>query len=164
MAFDIGSAPQLPFAPKSYDPVYFNQLVRAINTYFSMLDSPAAVNMNSVTPNLVKTPYAEVTLVNGNNDSIGLPPFTFLRITGPTASFDVRGIDSSPQSVNNGRQLILHNPTANNMIIHNEEVAVTAANRINTMTGTNINISGTGIVYMIYSVKDLRWLVISHQG
>ena len=164
MAFDQSSAPQLPFAPRTYDSTYINQLVRAITTYFSMIDSPSGMNMSSVTPNLLKTPYTDLTLVNGSNNDIQIPPFTFLRVTGPTANFDVKGFNSSPQGVNNGRWLVLHNPTSNNMTIHDEELGSLPENRISTMTGANINISGTGIVSFIYSVKDLRWLVISHQG
>ena len=164
MAFDKYVAPTLPLPPKVYDTVYFTQLLRAIQNYFTVIGSPAAISASIVTPTMLRTPVSDLTLVNGNNDNIALPPHTFFRITGPTAGFDIRGINSSPQNTNDGRQIIIFNPTANNMTIHNEEVTVTAENRINTCTAANINISGTGVVSMIYSVKDLRWIVMSHEG
>lgn len=164
MAIDKFNSPNLPIAPNTYDPGYFNQLIRAIGIFFKVIDSKAGMTVDSVTTHALFTQYVDLTLTNGVNDNIKIPLYTFLRIVGPTSSFDVRGFDSSPQNNNNGRHLILFNSTSQNMTIHDEESTIPAANRISTMTGTNINISGKGIVSFIYSVADLRWLVISHQG
>lgn len=164
MAFDQGSAPQLPFAPRTYDATYLNQLVRSLNTYFSMIDSPSGMNMTAITSNMIRTPYAELTLGDGHNPDIKLPPFTFLRVTGPTNAFDLCGFNSSPQARNNGRQLIVFNPTTYNMTINNEDTDSVAENRILTLTGANVTLTGTSVASFIYSVKDLRWLVTSTQG
>lgn len=164
MAFDKFKPPTFPLPPKAYDTRYFTQLIRTVQNFFTIIGSDAAMNATIMTPTMLRTPQAPATLVNGNNDNILLSPHTFFRIEGPTATFAVRGINSSPQATNDGRQVILYNPTANTMQIHDEEIAVTAENRILTGTGTNINISGTGTVYMIYSIKDFRWIVISHSG
>lgn len=164
MAIDQFSSPNLPIAPKTYDQSYFNQLIRSIGSFFKIIDSKAGLTVDSVTTHAFFTQYTNLTLANGANNNIKIPLYTFLRIVGPTSSFDVMGFDSSPQNNNNGRHLILFNSTSQNMTIHNEEIGSAPENRISTMTSTNINISGTGIVYLIYSVADLRWLVISHQG
>ena len=164
MAFDKFASPTIPSPPKNYDPVYFIQFIRTVQNFFTIIGSNAAVNAAIMTPTMLRTPQTALALTNGNNDNVLLPPSTFFRIEGPTALFAVRGINSSPQAANDGRQIILYNPTIYNMQIHNEEAAVTAENRILTGTGTNINLSGTGTAYLIYSIKDLRWIVIAHSG
>lgn len=164
MAFDKYVIPTMPIPGREYDQRFFVQLARSLQNLFDILNSNAAFNAAIVTPTMLRTPITPVTVADGNNDALALPPHTFLRIVGPTAAFDIRGINSNPQVSNDGRQIILYNPTAHKMTIHDEEAAVTAENRIRTGTGANVNISGTGSAYMIYSVKDLRWLVIAHSG
>jgi hypothetical protein len=150
MAFDKFKAPNFPAPPKQYEFPYFNQVIRSLNTFFAVGDAGTPTNSSVTTTTQLKMPYANVTLTNGisaTNDNIKPIANTFLRIIGPNAAFDVRGINSEPQNQNDGRVLILVNRTGatvgaapQNMTIHNEEAAV-----------------------LMYSVKDLRWLVISHQ-
>lgn len=168
MAFDKAKSPTLPAAPKQYDYLYFNQMIRTLNTFFTIGDAAAPVRQSKSTTTQLKLPYASVTLANGNNDNITPPANSFLLITGPTTAFDVRGINSNPQNENDGRVIILVNRTAatvggapQNMTVHNEETSVTAENRIVTNTGGNLN--NTHSVILMYSVKISRWLVISHQ-
>lgn len=164
MAFDNNSAPSIQLPPAQYDAIYFNQLVRTINTYFSLLDSTAPTHNSKITPNTICTPYAELTLVNGANDDVSLPAYTFLYVTGPTANFEISGFNSDSRRSNNGRQLIVYNPTAHDMQINNEDAGSAAENRIITMTGADIVLTGASVASLIYSVKDLRWLVVSTQG
>jgi hypothetical protein len=168
MALDKFKAPNFPAPPKQYEFPYFNQMIRALNTFLTVSDDATPVRFSKSTVTQLKLPYAEVTLVDGNNDDIQPSANSFLLITGPTAAFDVRGINSNPQNENDGRVIILVNRTVSavggapqNMTIHNEEAAVTAENRIVTTTGGNLN--NTHSVILMYSVKISRWLVVSHQ-
>lgn len=168
MALDRFKAPNFPAPPKQYEFPYFNQVIRNLNTFFAVSDDATPANFSKATATQLKLPYADVTLVDGNNDDIQPPANSFLRIIGPTAAFDVRGINSVPQNQNDGRVLILVNRTGatvgaapQNMTIHNEETSVTAKNRIVTTTGGSLNNVHSAI--LMYSVNDLRWLVISHQ-
>jgi hypothetical protein len=168
MALDKFKAPNFPAPPKQYEFPYFNQVIRALNTFFAVSDDATPVRFSKTTITQLKLPYAEVTLSDGNNDNITPLANSFLLITGPTAAFDVRGINSTPQNENDGRTIILVNRTVTavdgapqNMTIHNEEVAVTAENRIITTTGGSLNNVHSAI--LMYSVKISRWLVVSHQ-
>lgn len=100
-----------------------------------------------------------LTLANGANSDITLPVATFVSITGPTGSFSISGF-ASPTS---GRMLILYNSTAQNMTITNDATS-TAANRILTLTGADVALTGTSIVTLIYSSVSSRWIMVSTQG
>ena len=49
MGLQLFTAPSLPLAPKDYDPEYFNQLVRALNTYFRQTDSTTPIVIDRLT-------------------------------------------------------------------------------------------------------------------
>ena len=49
MALQLFTSPSLPLAPSTYDPEYFNQVIRALNTYFRQLDSTTPIVIDSLT-------------------------------------------------------------------------------------------------------------------
>ena len=49
MALQLFTAPSLPLAPREYDAEYFNQLVRALNTYFRQTGSTTPIVIDSLT-------------------------------------------------------------------------------------------------------------------
>ena len=49
MSLKLFSSPSLPLAPSTYDPEYFNQVIRALNTYFRQLDSTTPIVIDSLT-------------------------------------------------------------------------------------------------------------------
>ena len=49
MALKLFTSPSLPLAPSTYDPEYFNQVIRALNVYFRQLDSTTPVVIDSLT-------------------------------------------------------------------------------------------------------------------
>jgi hypothetical protein len=49
MSLKLFSSPSLPLAPSTYDPEYFNQVIRALNTYFRQLDSTTPIVVDSIT-------------------------------------------------------------------------------------------------------------------
>jgi hypothetical protein len=49
MALQLFAAPALPLAPNQYDPEYFNQLIRVLNTYFRQTGSTTPIVIDSLT-------------------------------------------------------------------------------------------------------------------
>lgn len=98
-------------------------------------------------------PYAEVTLVNGNNNNINVKGALLIRVNGPTGAFTITGIAGGAT----GKLLFLCNPTAQNMTVANQNVLSEANNRILTQTGIDITTTNVGSFILVY-VKD-RWIV-----
>ena len=161
MAFNRFKSPALPLPPKAYEFAYFNQLVRSLNTFFTVGDAGAGVHHSNVSTTQLKLPIGALTLAAGNNDSIQPLANTFLRITAP-GNFAVRGINSSPQNENDGRVIILLNVSGYTMTIHNNEASVSAKNRISTGAGA-ASMSASRAV-LIYSVTDSRWQLVAHEN
>ena len=49
MGLQLFTAPSLPLAPSTYDPEYFNQVIRALNVYFRQLDSTSPIVIDRLT-------------------------------------------------------------------------------------------------------------------
>jgi hypothetical protein len=49
MGLQLFTSPSLPLAPSTYDPEYFNQVIRALNVYFRQLDSTTPVVIDRLT-------------------------------------------------------------------------------------------------------------------
>ena len=49
MGLKLFTSPSLPLAPSTYDPEYFNQVIRALNVYFRQLDSTSPIVIDSLT-------------------------------------------------------------------------------------------------------------------
>jgi len=77
-------------------------------------------------------------------------------LLGPSAVFNITGIRDGAD----GKIAILYNTTAYAMTITNNATS-TAANRILTNTGSDVATTGTGIVSLIYSITDSRWILLS---
>lgn len=112
----------------------------------------------TMTGSLVNTEGA-LSLSNGANSDITLPAGRFITITGPTGSFSVTGF-ASPT---NGREIVLYNSVAQNMTITNDATS-TAANRILTLTGADVALTGVSVATFIYSAVSSRWILTGTQG
>ena len=156
MAFQRFSSPTLPTPPEEYEESYFMNLIRSIGAYFDLHDSKAGLNLDSVISDFIQLPIGAMTLTNGANNNVGLPKRSFARITGPSAGFNITGIRDGAD----GKIAILYNTTAYAMTITNNATS-TAANRILTNTGSDVATTGTGIVSLIYSITDSRWILLS---
>jgi hypothetical protein len=161
MAFNRFKSPVLPLPPKEYNFAYFNQLVRSLNTFFTVGDAGAGVHHSNVSTTQLKFPVGALVLTAGNNDNIQPLANTFLRITAP-GNFAVRGINSTPQNENDGRVIILLNASGYTMTIYNNQASVSAKNRIDTGGGA-ASISASRAV-LIYSVTDSRWQLVAHEN
>lgn len=100
-----------------------------------------------------------LTLANGANTDVAVPTGTIVAVTGPTGAFSINGF-VAPSS---GRVLIIYNPTAQNMTITNDATS-TAANRIYTLTGADVALTGTSLAGFYYSATSSRWILMFTQG
>jgi trimeric autotransporter adhesin len=99
-----------------------------------------------------------VTVNNGVNNDVTPGEYSFIKITSPTAAFSISGFTSGVD----GKILTVLNLTGQNMTITSQTTsASSAANRINTLSGTDIVTVGNGSVTMQYSASDNRWMVIA---
>ena len=158
MAFQSHKSPNLPMPPSEYNNGYFFDLIRSIGSYFSIHDSKAGLSLDSVVTDVIQLPIGSFTASNGANNNITLPNKSFIRVTGPTGAFSITGITKPANP--DGRVVILYNTTSQNMTITNDATS-TAANRILTNTGSDVATTGTGIVSLIYSVTDARWILLT---
>ena len=158
MAFQSHKSPNLPMPPNEYNNGYFFDLIRSIGSYFSIHDSKAGLSLDSVVADVIQLPIGSFTASNGANNNITLPNKSFIRVTGPTGAFNITGITKPANP--DGRVVILYNTTSQNMTITNDATS-TAANRILTNTGSDVATTGTGIVSLIYSVTDARWILLT---
>jgi hypothetical protein len=94
--------------------------------------------------------------VNGNQDNIGIPDSVFIRVTGPTAAFTIRGIGNGID----GRYIILANRSAFAMTLANQNANSTAANRIITGTGADVVIAADATAALVYDDTTDRWLLL----
>ena len=106
---------------------------------------------------VIQLPIGSFTASNGANNNITLPNKSFIRVTGPTGAFSITGITKPANP--DGRVVILYNTTSQNMTITNDATS-TAANRILTGQG-DVATTGIGIVSLIYSVTDARWILLT---
>ena len=157
MAFQSHKSPNLPMPPSEYNNGDFFDLIRSIGSYFSIHDSKAGLSLDSVVTDVIQLPIGAFTASNGANSNITLPNKSFIRVTGPTGAFSITGITKPANP--DGRVVILYNTTSQNMTITNDATS-TAANRILTGQG-DVATTGIGIVSLIYSVTDARWILLT---
>jgi|CXWL01.1.fsa_nt_gi hypothetical protein len=100
------------------------------------------------------TPSGALTLANGANADVVIGTNQKHRITGPSGAFSVSGFVAPS---NDGYVLFVYNPTAQTMTLTNDATS-TAANRILTMTGSDVALTGPSMVMLIYDTTDARWL------
>lgn len=99
---------------------------------------------------------ANLTLANGANNNIALTTYTGVqRIVGPTGAFSLSGITAGLA----GAKLVLHNTTAYAFTLTNDATS-TAANRILTLSGSDLVLPGQSTASLLYDATQSRWIVI----
>ncbi len=106
------------------------------------------------------TPSGALTLANGANADVVIGTNQKLRITGPTGAFSINGFVAPSHD---GYVLFVYNSTAQTMTLTNDATS-TAANRILTMTGADVALTGPSMATLIYDTTDARWILQSTQG
>jgi len=102
-----------------------------------------------------------LTLSNGSNNNITSGANSFIRIIGPDDSFTITGF----QNGTDGKILTLYNTTSEILTIANNSSNSTDANRILTMTGSDITTpAGPNIVQLQYNATVDKWIIIGGQN
>ena len=105
---------------------------------------------------------SDLVLNNGTNNNInlGATPYSYYRVTGPTSSFNIRGI--IPSTGADGQLMTLQNSSGQQMTIQHDSGGV-AENRILCPNSRNLVLSsGIATVTLSYSASDSRWIVLSY--
>lgn len=103
-----------------------------------------------------------LTLVNGNNNNVnlGATPYSFYRITGPTAAFNIRTIIPSTNA--DGQIVILENTTNNTMTLRHNNGG-SSARRMYCPGGENlILVSQYATVTLMYNASQSRWIATDY--
>lgn len=104
------------------------------------------------------------TLANGDNNNVAIESSGVtrnrLRVAGPTGSYAITGIAAATD----GHQLEIYATVAQTVTIRNESASSTAANRIITMTGADVALTGPSIARLTYDATDARWHLVGTQG
>jgi hypothetical protein len=141
-------------------PINASELRDCVATNSSLINSALGMT-NTVTGNWRWSRANHTALANGNNAGVDFGTNIFVKIkAGPSAAFAICGIVGGAD----GRELKIYNSVAQNMTIANDSgVEPTAANRIYTLTGSDIATTGVGYVHLIYDSEDSRWIVQNYQ-
>lgn len=99
--------------------------------------------------------YAITSLANGVNADIQVGTNVFIEVSGPSAAFTLNGFASG----RDGKIIYILNQTGFNMAIANESGSdSTAANRIRTLTGFDIQLYGNCVAKFVYDSSVSRWI------
>ncbi|HXC06463.1 MAG TPA: hypothetical protein VNZ86_17015 [Bacteroidia bacterium] len=116
-----------------------------------------SVNING---NLTITKKALATAVNGANNDLLIGNNAYVKLTGPTAAFSITGFTNNVATVAplDGEYVILYNASGQTMTIANANAGSTAANRILTNTGANVN---AHCATFIYDIGQTSWILVA---
>jgi Chaperone of endosialidase len=150
--------------------------MKRIQAFFALLAIPLSISAQNMGVRLPVSTLPNTTLdVNGAvsyregtalnltslvNDNIALGDMSFYRITGAAADFSVTGFTNGKD----GRMLFLINSTSFNMTLGQQIVTSSAANQINTGSGTDLIIGANGMVTLMYNLTLQKWVVFSKSG
>jgi hypothetical protein len=102
-------------------------------------------------------PSTSLTCANGANSNLTLPATARFYVTGPTGAFTITGFAGGTD----GRRIYLYNPTTFTMTLVNKATS-TAANQINTLTGSNIVLNGSSYATLSYDGTTSFWVLESY--
>lgn len=137
--------------------IFLESALSPLSTFFPG-DQSGIISSGGIYLPLSQLPHSMV-LVNGaNNDIATIGGQEFARITGPTGAFSVSGFVSLVEL----QRLTIYNSTSQNMTITNDATS-SAANRILTLTGADVVLTGASSATFVYSTTDLRWILVGTQ-
>lgn len=98
-------------------------------------------------------PQSTIVLTNGGNNNVNLQKGLLVRITGPTAPFNITGIGNGTT----GQVIILENDSGQPLVLNNENASSQITNRINTGSGTDVTVNGSALLVYLQT----RWRVVA---
>ncbi len=99
-------------------------------------------------------------LVAGNNNNVTIGDTSNYRITGPTGNFVITGLTGGTD----GKQLTLFNASSNAMTIAHMNSGSSSANQIFNPAKTDMQISDSGMVSLVYDATMSRWVIQGNSG
>ena len=122
-------------------------------------DNGFFAQVNSVTVQFVPLVNGGVALSNGLNSDVDRAGANRLRITGPSGAYSIGGLSAGFD----GERVTIYNTVAQALTLVNEDASSTAANRITTLTGSDIVLATrTSFATLSYDATDARWIVESY--
>lgn len=105
---------------------------------------------------------AALTLVNSTgNTNVAANGARLYKVAGPDAAFTISGIAAGT----NGQIVTIYSLIAQNMTFANEDETYesNAANRITTLTGSDVSTTAAGAGTLLYDSTTTRWILLSTQ-
>lgn len=108
-----------------------------------------------ITSNALNFNQDPLTLVNGLNSNVNIGNFSYVSVSGPTGAFSLGGFTGG------SRILFVWNATTQAMTIVNEDASSTAANRIQTLSGSNVTLATRMSFAVFIYASNNRWSLVS---
>lgn len=119
----------------------------------------ATFGTNKIAARVDFTPRANSSLADGNNSGIILGSNVYVRISGPSGAYTNAGFAAEQDG--SFHILQFDNPANNMTILDNSGLDATAANRIRTGTGGNLNFTNNPVILRaIYDANASRWRLL----
>ncbi|MDO9185143.1 MAG: hypothetical protein Q7W13_03955 [Bacteroidia bacterium] len=129
------------------------------------IDQNGKVGIGTSSPNTrvdiagdLATRENQISLGNGSSDNVATGNYTFIRITGPTANFDITGFAGGVD----GKILFVVNNTSFSLSFKNADANSLAPNRLFLNNGTDITLAQNGGATFIYSASVNKWFMVGH--
>lgn len=125
------------------------------------------VGVNTTSPNVkldVNGGFAirsnSLTLSSGTNNNVTIGDSSNYRISGPSSNFSITGLTGGTD----GKKLTLFNASAKSMTLSHLNSGSTSANQIWNPARTDMQISDSGMVDLVYDATMSKWIVQSTSG
>lgn len=132
-------------------------LTTATTRTFSLPDANTAI-VGTDTVQFVSNKFIAYSTTNdaatGSNQTLSAFTVGIIRLTSGTLA-SLSGIPAG----SSGQALVLENKTGVTIIINNEQAGASASDRIQTGSGTNLNILNNASLTLIYDITSARWQV-----
>lgn len=147
------SSESIPFS------VYNNSTDKQLQFHVNSKGTSSRLNGVSVDSNL-QVPHINLAVSNGANNNVAIGDAGYVRLTGPTAAFNITGFANGVD----GRELTVQNSTIYAMTIRNL-VGSSSGNQIATFSGADVVLpAGVGATAtFMYSATDHVWFLRSYQ-
>lgn len=103
------------------------------------------------------TRYTSLSLSNGANNNINPGAYSYVRITGPTANFNITGMRTGA----NGKRITLYNTTSYTMDFKHESASSVDTTRFYNPVASDVTIYAGGSASFIYDAVQDRWILTS---
>ncbi len=97
-------------------------------------------------------------VLTGNSNNVAIGNFTFIRITGPTANYDITGFAGGVD----GKMLIVVNNTGFSVSFRDANSGSLAANQLSLNNNADITLAKNGGAIFIYSAALSKWFMVGH--